>query len=492
MQLFILYAPEDNDYLLQLQNHLIWLQREGIISLYHEGNILAGSYIDQLVEEQLHEADMVLLLLSADFIKSDRHIKYTERAEALHKIVVPILLRPCVWQHQSWGHLHSIPLKAISLYDNKDQAFYEITLSIIQKINPDFVPPEFSDYQHRQHEIAVGHYKQIADKIMVNRGSETSGVLMNKTTNDLNEAQLTALWQEDRVQFLLGEEDEHWQEWDAHERLRHLGLAENGHLWKGTFLCLGKRHQIRGVCETAAESKFIFFKGNTRDVILAMENISGNILEQYEKMMHLLRRYIPLGRDRQLSSDIYEIPISAVKELVANAFVHRSYDLQTRTHIQVEMFDDRLEIKSPGLLPSQLDPNRIEASIFINPSISAIFYLFKHVERAATGINKAQTALKEYGLPPAQIENIDKPPMVKVTIWRPLQNSPHYNTLLQQALLLLAQNNIADYFTLITPYAKTDNEHLLKHLRNEYLAGSHHTQPDFMERLKVLATVVLH
>ncbi|MBL7787920.1 MAG: TIR domain-containing protein [Chitinophagales bacterium] len=494
-QLYILYAPEDNDYLLQFQNHLIWLQREGLISLYHEGNILAGSNIDQLVDEQLQKADMVVLLLSVDFIKSSRYIAYTKQALALHKTIVPILLRPCVWQHQSWEHLQSIPNKAVSQYADQDLAFYEITLFLINHIAPHFTPPDFATYQHQQHAIAVAAYEQIANKTKINRGSGTSDVLMNKTTNDLNEQQLEALWKAERVQLLLNEESEQWQQWNEQERLRHLELAENGHLWKGTFLCLGKRHQIRGVCESATESKFIVFKGKTRDHILAMESLNGNVLQQYEKMMLLLRRYIPLGRDRHLSSDIYEIPMVAVKELVANAFVHRNYDPQTRSLVQVELFDDRLEIKSPGQLPHELNPNHIEASVLINPSVSAIFYLFQYVERAATGIHKAQTVLKEYGLPPAEIVNIDSPPMVKVTIMRPQYTATpttDNQVLLKQILQLLEQGNIAAYFEWLLPHSTaTAHYQLLQQLQNEYLTGNYRTQSDFVERLRLLAKIIL-
>ncbi|MEY4905299.1 MAG: putative ATP-dependent helicase recG C-terminal, partial [Bacteroidota bacterium] len=84
----------------------------------------------------------------------------------------------------------------------------------------------------------------------------------------------------------------------------------------------------------------------------------------------------------------------------------------------VEMYNDRLEIKSPGHLPPNVNVNKIEGTVLINPTIAAIFHLYKYIERAGTGINISQLSLQEHGLKPAIIENVDNPKMVKVTIYR--------------------------------------------------------------------------
>ena len=200
--------------------------------------------------------------------------------------------------------------------------------------------------------------------------------------------------------------------------LVHLSLAENGHIFKGTFLCLGKRYQIQTICPSATPSQFIIFKGTDRTHIFEMETLSGNIVQQYEGMMRLLRKNIPLGRDRAKSEDIYEIPMTAIREFIANAYVHRDYNYEVQSYIQVEMYDDRIEIKSPGHFPTTVNANKIEGTVLVNPTIAAVFHLFNYVERAGTGINVAQQSLVEQGLKRALIENIDSPKMVKVTIKR--------------------------------------------------------------------------
>lgn len=261
-------------------------------------------------------------------------------------------------------------------------------------------------------------YQYITKKIQDNRGAGTSQMLNNKTIADLDEAELARLFEQERVIQLLNDVEALPDELTIHQKLVELSLADNGHLFKGSFLCLGKRHQIFTVCHTAVEAKFIQFKGTDRNIILVLEALNGNLIRQYKKMLLLLRTYIPLARDRVNNEDIYEIPIPAVREFIANAFIHRQYGDEVRSYIQVELFDDCLEIKSPGQLPAQLNIKKIEGMILVNPVIAAVFHLYKYIERAGTGIQVAQEALKNHGLKPARIENIQSPQMVKVTIFR--------------------------------------------------------------------------
>ena len=261
-------------------------------------------------------------------------------------------------------------------------------------------------------------YERIKQKIHLNRGAGTAEVLRSKSADDLDEKELARLFEKERTVRAFDEEGIRMEDLTTHQRLVHLSLAENGHFFKGTFLCLGKRNQIHTICPTATESKFIQFKGTDRVHILALETLNGNILQQFERMMMLLRTHIPLGRDRAKSEDIYEIPVLAMREFVANAFVHRDYGETVKTYIQVELFDDRLEIKSPGHLPEEIDVDNITGTYLTNPTIAALFYLYKHIERAGTGINIAQQALQEHGLDRAVIENLSHPKMVRVTIRR--------------------------------------------------------------------------
>jgi predicted HTH transcriptional regulator len=270
----------------------------------------------------------------------------------------------------------------------------------------------------------ISEYKQIIEKIETNRGAGTSELLKNKTTDDLDEKEITRLFEKERVIRIFDELEVSPTDFNTHQKLRYLSLAENGHIFKGTFLSLGKRNQIQTICHTATESKFIFFKGTDRTEILVLETLNGNLLQQFEKMLMLLRTHIPLGRDREKNEDRYEIPMLAIREFVANAFVHRDFSAEVQSYIQIELFDDRLEIKSPGHLPKNLDVNKIEGTILVNPVVAAVFHLYKYIERAGTGIQVAQQTLQNNHLQMANIENINHPNMVKVTVFR---NKQHEN-----------------------------------------------------------------
>ena len=264
----------------------------------------------------------------------------------------------------------------------------------------------------------IHEYNTIKDKIHRNRGAGTSELLKDKHITDLEEKELENFFALERVVRIFEDDDLMLTELPIQKRLVHLGLAENGHIFKGTFLSLGQRNQIQTISQTATESKFIVFKGTDRRHIFALESLNGNIIQQFEKMMVFLRRYIPLGRDRENNEDVYEIPMIALREFVTNAFIHHDYSEHVRSYIQVEMYDDRIEIKSPGHLPPDVNVSKIEGTVLVNPTIAAVFHLYKFIERGGTGINTAQRVLEQQGLQTATIENIDSPKMVKVTIYR--------------------------------------------------------------------------
>ena len=119
------------------------------------------------------------------------------------------------------------------------------------------------------------------------------------------------------------------------------------------------------------------FKGTTKAVFVDRREYTGPLWEQIDEAFQFVLRNIHLGAAivgiyRQ---DIYEIPPDAIRELIINAMVHRSY-LDHGT-IQVAVYDDRLEITSPGKLPdcgsrSLLAAKLICASIFIEVRLTAL------------------------------------------------------------------------------------------------------------------------
>src|SRR5437764_9084113 len=97
--LFYSYAHEDEVLLNKLKAHLRPLQRQGLIDVWHDRDISAGTEWEQEISKHLNEAQIILLLISPDFMDSDYSYGYEmkcaiERHDREESCVIPIILRP--------------------------------------------------------------------------------------------------------------------------------------------------------------------------------------------------------------------------------------------------------------------------------------------------------------------------------------------------------------------------------------------------------------
>jgi hypothetical protein len=102
ISVFLSYSPRDKDMLDKLLTHLAGLRRAGKIITWHNQDIEAGSEWEPAVRKKLDTADIIVLLISADFINSDYCYGYElrlaiERHEQKEARVIPIILHPCDW-----------------------------------------------------------------------------------------------------------------------------------------------------------------------------------------------------------------------------------------------------------------------------------------------------------------------------------------------------------------------------------------------------------
>jgi hypothetical protein len=131
--LFFSYSHKDEDFRDQLEVHLAMLKRQGIIDGWHDRRILAGDEFDKSIDANLERADVILLLVSADFLASDycydievrRAIERQERGLAR---VIPVILRPCDWQTGPLGKLLVAPKDGIPItrWQDRDDAFLRV------------------------------------------------------------------------------------------------------------------------------------------------------------------------------------------------------------------------------------------------------------------------------------------------------------------------------------------------------------------------------
>ena len=119
-----------------------------------------------------------------------------------------------------------------------------------------------------------------------------------------------------------------------------------------------------------------------------IENIS--ILEVYDKAIDMFRDYhqyeIIEGAERK---NVEKIPEAAFREAIANALIHRAWDIESQ--IRVLMFDDRIEVISPGGLPSGITEDEYlsgKISVLRNRNLANVFYRLGFVEIFGTGITR--------------------------------------------------------------------------------------------------------
>lgn len=106
--------------------------------------------------------------------------------------------------------------------------------------------------------------------------------------------------------------------------------------------------------------------------------------------------------------NIYNYPPEAIREIVANAFAHRNYTM--RGDIFINLYNDRLEIHSPGLLPLGVTPaNILTKSVQRNPFLAKLFYDLKLMEKEGSGYDKVYELLLGNGKEvPQVIEDDDR------------------------------------------------------------------------------------
>ena len=129
VSLFFSYSHKDEDLRNELEEHLASLKRQGIVSTWHDRRITAGGDFSQAISAELEKAQIILLLVSADFLNSDYcYEQEMQRALERHKektaVVIPVILHPCDWHSAPFGHLRATPTdgKPISMYPNQQEA----------------------------------------------------------------------------------------------------------------------------------------------------------------------------------------------------------------------------------------------------------------------------------------------------------------------------------------------------------------------------------
>ncbi|WP_448244063.1 toll/interleukin-1 receptor domain-containing protein [Pseudoxanthomonas mexicana] len=134
---FFSYSHADEDLRDQLEKQLAMLKRQGVIETWHDRRIGAGQELGQVIDDHINTDDIILLLVSPDFIASDycydiEMKRAMERHNAREAIVIPVILRACDWHHAPFGKLLGTPKdgKPVTQWLDRDEALLHVARAV--------------------------------------------------------------------------------------------------------------------------------------------------------------------------------------------------------------------------------------------------------------------------------------------------------------------------------------------------------------------------
>src|SRR5262249_10945295 len=136
VRIFFCYAHEDDEFLQSLKAHLRPLQRQGFIDMWHDRDITAGTEWQSEIRKRLDEAQIILLLISPDFMNSEYAYgvemqRAIERHEQNEVCLLPVICRPTLWE-TTLGQFQALPTdaKPVASWPIQDEAFLDIAKGI--------------------------------------------------------------------------------------------------------------------------------------------------------------------------------------------------------------------------------------------------------------------------------------------------------------------------------------------------------------------------
>ncbi len=142
LSIFISYSKNDNELRQELHTHLSSLRRRKIVSNWDDRHIIGGELWDDTIKTKLKEADIILFLVSANFINTDyiweHEIPIAEEQRKNGKArVIPIILKPCQWTKLDFAKQQALPSKGVPInsFPDRDAAWLEVVESIEKVID---------------------------------------------------------------------------------------------------------------------------------------------------------------------------------------------------------------------------------------------------------------------------------------------------------------------------------------------------------------------
>lgn len=173
--------------------------------------------------------------------------------------------------------------------------------------------------------------------------------------------------------------------------LRTLGLISASGEYTNAAEILSDRNGLSGV-------DVIKFGESINELFDRKTVIGKSVLEQYDSCLEMYDRYCTYETVTQTARERVErIPFEAFREAVANALVHRAWDI--KANVTIGIYEDRVTVTSPGGLPSGIgEDDYLGGGISVprNPIVANVFFRLDYIEQFGTGITRIKEAYGEY------------------------------------------------------------------------------------------------
>jgi len=148
MKIFVSYSHKDAGHFERVSNILHRLKRHKLVEEWYDRKIAPGQEWEEAIDEKLKTADVVLLLVSPDFVGSD-YAYYREMQQALERheqgeaVVIPIIVRPVDWEGEPFGKLQALPrdAKPVTEWSNRDTAWLDVARGIRKAVEEPRIRP---------------------------------------------------------------------------------------------------------------------------------------------------------------------------------------------------------------------------------------------------------------------------------------------------------------------------------------------------------------
>lgn len=244
LKVFCSYSHKDEFLRKELENHLSVFTHQGKISIWHDGKIMPGEVWDRQIKDNLNTADIILLLVSSDFMASlycweVEVTKAIERHNRGDACVIPIILRSVVWKSAPFACIQGLPkdvqnnILPVKLWTDQDAAFTNVAEGFWKAAEKLIVRKQKLNQQEETETLQRLREQEEVERIRQNELPSDKGVSYTRLRDLLKAGEWKEADQETRKVMLkaASREKEGWLYIDSIEQFPCTDLRTIDQLW---------------------------------------------------------------------------------------------------------------------------------------------------------------------------------------------------------------------------------------------------------------------